>query len=110
MILLKQRDDLTPDFSYYLCTMDPEEVKCFVVMGYWLVWKCGLHPDYTLLQSTHSKNMEARVKATVLGFLETIFALSVCRQTFEDGWPHAYCLSCFVIVALRSLFIGNPDI
>ena len=95
--LLVYRDNLTPRFAHFLCSVVDDEVNFVFVMCYWLVWKCFLVPETEIKR-------EDRIKMVVLSALEMAVALSFTYASYASVWPWIYCSCVFGITAVRSIF------
>ena len=45
LILINNREVITPDFSHFVTCIVEDEAHFICVMLYWLLWKCFLVPD-----------------------------------------------------------------
>jgi len=47
MVLIKIRQDATPEFFSFMANLDSEEANFFWIMFLWLIFKCSLKLDDT---------------------------------------------------------------
>lgn len=111
VILMNNREAITPDFAHFITCMVEDEVHFICVMLYWLLWKCFLVPDpiFEKMKDDASKN-EHRIKVVARAFLELTLSLALLNQTFDSFYPWIYCYSLLTFVAFRSIYYEKIDL
>lgn len=105
LILIDQREVVTPDTMHFVSSMVDDEVHFICIMIYWLTWKCFLIQDENKITKFNKHQIvEDRIKIVVRGLLELTISLTLAQSTFENFWPWIYCFGVYGLIALRSIF------